>query len=60
MKLTEREVNKDVPVMVFNGDMIQYGVIIGSSDNLIGILLNTGDYIDAPANKVRKLHKFSK
>jgi uncharacterized membrane protein len=60
MKLTVRDKGKEIPVMVISENMIRYGVVIGTSNNLIGILLNTGDYIDEPVSRVRRIHKFKK
>lgn len=60
MKLTMRDKGKEIPVMVISDNMIRYGVVIGTSNNLIGILLNTGEYIDEPVSRVRRVHKFNK
>jgi uncharacterized membrane protein len=60
MKLTVRDKGKEIPVMVISENMIRYGVVIGTSNNLIGILLNTGEYIDEPVSSVRRFHKFNK
>lgn len=60
MKLTAREKGKEIPVMVISENVIRYGVVIGTSDNVVGILLNTGDYIDEPASKVKRVHKLKK
>ena len=43
--------------MVISENMIKYGVVIGTGNNLIGILLNTGEYIDEPVSRVRRIHK---
>ena len=60
MKL-EWEYSKDgkpivpvIPVMLLPEKW--YGEVIGTSDNLIGILLNTGEYVDVPSNRVRRIH----
>ena len=60
MKLTARERGKEIPVMVISENMIRYGAVIGTSDNVVGILLNTGDYIDELANRVKRVHKLKK
>ncbi len=60
MKLTMRDKGKEIPVMVISENLIRYGVVIGNSNNLIGILLNTGEYIDEPVSRVRRIHKFNK
>lgn len=44
-----------VPVMVLPEK--RYGELIGTSENLIGILLNTGEYVDVPGNRVRRIHR---
>lgn len=31
----------------------KFGIVIGSNDGLIGILLDIGDYIDVPQERVR-------
>ena len=46
--------------MVISENMIRYGAVIGTSDNVVGILLNTGDYIDELANRVKRVHKLKK
>jgi hypothetical protein len=50
----------EIPIMVISENMIRYGVFIGTSNNPIGILLNTGEYIDEPMSRVRRVHKFNK
>jgi hypothetical protein len=60
MKLTVRDKGKEIPVMVISENMIRYGVVVGTCNNLIGILLNTGEYIDEPVSRVRRIHKFNK
>jgi hypothetical protein len=60
MKLIARDKGKEILVMVISENLIRYGVVIGTSNNLIGILLNTGEYIDEPVSKVRRVHKFNK
>jgi len=39
MKLTARDKGKEIPVMVISENIIRHGVIIGTCNNLIGILL---------------------
>ena len=60
MKLTKREKSRDIPVMVISESKERYGVVIGTSNDIIGILLNTGEYIDAPASTVRRIRKLKK
>ena len=48
MKLEEKQ---NVTVQVYPGR--KFGTVIGSNDGLIGILLNSGDYIDIPQERVR-------
>ena len=48
MKLKDK---KKVTVQVFPGR--RFGVMIGSHEGLIGILLNSGEYIDVPEKQVR-------
>lgn len=57
MKLIMREKRKDIPVMVISESKERYGVVIGTSNDFVGIQLNTGEYIDAPANAVRRIRK---
>jgi hypothetical protein len=54
-----RDKGKEIPVMVISENLIRYGVVIGTSNNLIGIRLNTGEYIDEPVSRVRRVHKFN-
>lgn len=44
-----------IPVMILPEK--RYGQVIGTSSDLIGVLLNTGEYIDVPSSKVRRIHR---
>ena len=48
MKLKEKQ---KVTVQVYPGR--KFGTMIGSNDGLIGILLNSGEYIDVPQERLR-------
>jgi len=48
MKLLDKQ---KVTVQVYPGR--KFGTMIGSNDGLIGIRLNSGDYIDVPQEGVR-------
>ena len=48
MKLEEKQI---INVQVYPGG--KFGTMIGSNDGLIGIQLNSGDYIDVPQERVR-------
>ncbi len=48
MKLLDKQ---KVTVQVYPGR--KFGAMIGSNDGLIGILLNSGEYIDVPQERVR-------
>ncbi len=48
MKLLDRQ---KVTVQIYPGR--KFGTMIGSNDGLIGILLNSGEYIDIPQERVR-------
>ena len=48
MKLLDKKI---VTVQVYPGR--KFGTMIGSNDGLIGILLNNGEYIDVPHERVR-------
>ena len=48
MKLLDKQI---VTVQVYPGR--KFGTMIGSNDGLIGILLNSGEYIDVPQDRVR-------
>ena len=48
MKLLDKQI---VTVQVYPGR--KFGAMIGSNDGLIGILLNSGEYIDVPQERVR-------
>lgn len=48
MKLEEKQ---KVTVQVYPGR--KFGTMIGSNDGLIGILLNSGEYIDVPQERLR-------
>ena len=44
-----------IPVMILPEKY--YGEVIGTGDNVVGVLLNTGEYVDVPNNRVRRIHK---
>lgn len=44
-----------IPVMIMPEKW--YGEVIGTSNNIVGVLLNTGEYVDVPSNRVRRIHK---
>ena len=46
--------------MVISESKERDGVVIGTSNDIVGILLNTGEYIDAPATAVRRIRKLKK
>ncbi|MBE5987131.1 MAG: hypothetical protein E7250_05335 [Paenibacillaceae bacterium] len=48
MKLLDKQ---KITVQVYPGR--KFGTMIGSNDGLIGILLNSGEYIDIPQERVR-------
>ncbi|MBE5991909.1 MAG: hypothetical protein E7247_05875 [Paenibacillaceae bacterium] len=48
MKLKEKQI---ITVQVYPGR--KFGTMIGSNDGLIGILINSGEYIDVPQERVR-------
>ncbi|PPK79865.1 hypothetical protein BXY41_10890 [Lacrimispora xylanisolvens] len=48
MKLIDKQ---KVTAQVYPGR--KFGTMIGSNDGLIGILLNSGEYIDVPQERVR-------
>lgn len=44
-----------IPVMILPEK--RYGQVIGTSDNIIGVLLNIGEYVDVPNSKIRRIHR---
>ncbi|WP_312426343.1 hypothetical protein [Lacrimispora sp.] len=48
MKLEDK---KKIVVQVYPGR--KFGTVIGSNGGLIGILLNSGEYIDVPQERLR-------
>ena len=48
MKFEEKQI---ITVQVYPGR--KFGTMIGSNDGLIGIQLNSGEYIDVPQERVR-------
>lgn len=48
MKLKEKQI---ITVQVYPGR--KFGTMFGSNDGLIGILLNSGKYIDVPQGRLR-------
>lgn len=55
MILTAKDKNKDIPVLVEFENKQRHGIVVGTSNHLVCILLNTGEYIDVPENKVKKM-----
>ncbi|MDR0925440.1 MAG: hypothetical protein LBN31_13940 [Hungatella sp.] len=45
----------EIPVMVLPEK--RHGTVIGTGNNLVGVLLNTGEYIDVPGNRVRQIFR---
>jgi len=60
MKLTTKEKNKNIPVLVTLENKNKYGIVIGTSDKLVGVLLNTGEYVDVPEYYVKRMSKKTK
>jgi len=60
MKLTTKDKNKNIPVSVTLENKMKYGIVIGTSDNLVGVLLNTGEYVDVPEYYVKRISKKTK
>ena len=50
MKLLDKQ---KITVQIYPGR--KFGTMIGSNDGLIGILLNSGEYIDVPQQRVRNV-----
>lgn len=48
MKLLDKQI---ITIQVYPGR--KFGTMMGSNDGLIGILLNSGEYIDVPQERVR-------
>ena len=48
MKLLDKQI---VTVQVYPGR--EFGTMIGSNEGLIGILMNSGEYIDIPQERVK-------
>lgn len=55
MKLTMKDVNKDIPVLIVWENKERQGLMVGTSNHLVCILLKTGEYIDVPENKVKRI-----
>lgn len=36
---------------------VKYGIVIGTNDKLVGILLNTGEYVDVPEYSKKNIEK---
>ncbi|WP_097006777.1 hypothetical protein [Lacrimispora amygdalina] len=60
MKLTTKDKNKNIPVSVTLENKMKYGIVIGTCDNLVGVLLNTGEYVDVPVYYVKRISKKTK
>ena len=57
MKLTIKEKNKNIPVSVTLENKMKYGIVIGTNDKLVGVLLNTGEYVDVPEYYVKRISR---
>ncbi len=57
MILTIREKNKDIPVLVITENKKRYGIMVGTGNHMVCVLLNTGEYIDVPDSNVKRILK---
>lgn len=55
MILMAKDKNKDIRVLVEFENKKRHGIAVGTSNDLVCILLNIGEYIDVPENKVKKM-----
>ena len=60
MKLTTKDKNKSIPVLVTLENKMKYGIVIGTNDKLVGVLLNTGEYVDVPEYYVKRISRKTK
>ncbi|MDF2886606.1 MAG: hypothetical protein K0R23_991 [Lacrimispora sp.] len=60
MKLTTKEKNKNISVSVVVENKMKYGIVIGTNDKLVGVLLNTGEYVDVSDYLVKRIFKKTK
>lgn len=57
MKLTISEKNKDIPVFVISENEKKYGIVVGTGNHMVCVLLNSGEYVDVPDSKVKRISK---
>jgi hypothetical protein len=55
MKLTTKEKNKNISVSVVMQNKMKYRIVIRTNDKLVGVLLNTREYVDVPEYYVKKI-----
>lgn len=57
MKLTTKDKNKNIPVTVLSETGNKYGIVVGTYNHMVCVLLNIGEYIDVPDHKVKRISK---
>lgn len=55
MKLTTKD--KYVPVSVITDTGDKYGIVVGTYNHIVCVLLNIGEYVDVPDHKVKRITK---
>ena len=60
MILTAKDKNKDIPVSIISETGDKYGIVVGTDNHMVCVLLNIGEYVDVPDHKVKRIYPKAK
>lgn len=60
MKLTAKDKNKNIPVSIISETGNKYGILVGTDNHMVCVLLNIGEYVDVPDHKVKRIYQKAK
>lgn len=55
MILTAKDENKNIPVSIISETGDKYGIVVGTNNHMVCVLLNIGEYVDVPDHKVKRI-----
>lgn len=60
MKLTAKDKNKNIPVSIISETGNKYGILVGTDNHMVCVLLNIGEYVDVSDHKVKRIYQKAK
>lgn len=60
MKLIIKDKNKDILVSIISETRDKYGIVVGTDDHMVCVLLNRGEYVDVPDHKLKRIYPKAK